>query len=80
MSLLLWYKMVAVCCFIWPLALRLWSVSQAVSLKLEFIDLKKRIYVWPPVSVLLQLMLYCILYGLVLFQKGDFLSRKMFLG
>ena len=23
-------QMVAVCCFVWPLALRLWSVSEAV--------------------------------------------------
>ena len=27
-SLLLWLKMVAVCCFVWPLALRLWSRRQ----------------------------------------------------
>ena len=30
-SLLLWRKMVTVHCFIWPLALRLWSGSEAVS-------------------------------------------------
>ena len=28
-SLLLWHKMVAVHCFVWPLALRLWSDRQA---------------------------------------------------
>ena len=32
-SLLLLHKMVTVHCFIWPLGLRLWSGSQAVSLK-----------------------------------------------
>ena len=30
-SLLLWHKMVAMCCFIWPPALRLWSGRQAGS-------------------------------------------------
>ena len=29
-SLLLWRKMVVVCCFVWPLALRLWLSSEAV--------------------------------------------------
>ena len=29
-SLLLWHKMVAVLCFVWPLALQLWSVRQSV--------------------------------------------------
>ena len=28
-GLLLWHKMVAVHCFVWPLALRLWSVRQS---------------------------------------------------
>ena len=35
-SLLLWRKIVAVCRFVWPLALQLWSVSEAVRLKFEF--------------------------------------------
>ena len=34
--LLLWHKMVAMRCFIWPLALQLWSVRQAVRLKFKF--------------------------------------------
>ena len=29
-SLLLWRKIVAMHCFVWPLGLRLWSVSQTV--------------------------------------------------
>ena len=70
-SLLLWRRMVAVCCFVWPLGLRLWSVSQAVSLKFEFWRFKK-FYIRPPVSILLHLMLYHVLHGLVLFCKGDF--------
>ena len=63
--------MVAVCCFVWPLALQLWSVSEAVRLKFEFL-LFLKLYIRPPVSVLLYLMLFYILYGLVLFCKGDF--------
>ena len=43
-SLLLWCKMVAVCCFVWALGLRLWSVSEAVSLKFEFCRFKKKLY------------------------------------
>ena len=43
-SLLLWRKMVAVHCFVWPLGLRLWSVrqsgSQAVSLNLGIIKIQ----------------------------------------
>ena len=35
-SLLLLPKMVAVCCFVCPLALRLWSGSVAVRLKFKF--------------------------------------------
>ena len=35
-SLLLWHKMVAVHCFVWPLGLRLWSIRQSVSLKFKF--------------------------------------------
>ena len=31
-------------------------------------------YIWPPVSVFLFLMLYLMLYGLILFPKGDFYS------
>ena len=31
-----------------------------------------KINIWPPVSVLLYLMLFYVLYGLVLFRKGDF--------
>ena len=30
-SLLLWHKMVSLCCFVWPLSLRLWSVSNGGS-------------------------------------------------
>ena len=30
-SLLLWHKMVAVCCFVRALGLQLWSVSESVS-------------------------------------------------
>ena len=70
-SLLLWHKMVAVHCFVWPLGLRLWSVSQAVSLKFKFWQFFK-FYIWPPVSVLLYLMLFYVLYGIVVFRKGDF--------
>ena len=69
-SLLLWHKIVAMRCLVWPVALRL--VSKAVSLKFKFRRFKKNIYIWPPVSVLLHLMLFYVLYGLVLFRKGDF--------
>ena len=34
-SLLLWRKMVAVHCFVWHLALRLWPGSEAVRLKFK---------------------------------------------
>ena len=70
-SLLLLHKMVAVHCFVWPLGWRLWSVSQAVSLKFKVLVILK-FCIWPPVSVLLYLMLFYVLYGLVLFHKGDF--------
>ena len=44
-SLLLWHKMVAVRCFIWPLGLQLWSVrqsgSQSVSLKFRVLVIFK---------------------------------------
>ena len=30
-SLLLWHKMVILCCFVWPLSLRLWLVSNGGS-------------------------------------------------
>ena len=43
-SLLLWCKMVAVCCFVWPLALQLWSVSEAVRLKFKFWHVLKILY------------------------------------
>ena len=39
-SLLLWRKMVAVRYFVWPLALQLWSVSQA---KIRVLEFKKHI-------------------------------------
>ena len=71
-SLLLWRKMVAVYCFVWPLGLRLWSRSQAVSLKFKFFLQFLEFCIRPPVSVLLYLMLFYALYGLVLFRKGDF--------
>ena len=61
--------MVAVRCSVWALGLRLWSVSEAV--RQSFGDFFK-IYIRPPVSVLLYLMLFYVLYGLVLFRKGDF--------
>ena len=35
-----------------------------------------KFYIWPPVNVLLYFMLFCILYGLVLFRKGDFSCVK----
>ena len=69
-SLLLWRKMVGVHCFVWPLALRLWSVSQAVQ-NSSFGDFLN-FYIQPTVSVLLYLMLFYALYRLVLFRKGDF--------
>jgi len=28
MSLLLWHKIVAICCFVWSLGLQLWSVGE----------------------------------------------------
>ena len=55
--------------FIWALGLRLWSVSEAVMLKLEILA---KFYIRPPVSVLLYLMLFYVLYGPVLFRKGGF--------
>ena len=70
-SLLLWRKMVAVRCFVWALGLRLWSVSEAVRRKFKFWQFKKKINIQPPASILLYLMLFYVLYGLVLFRKGD---------
>ena len=67
-SLLLWRKMVAVHCFIWPVALRLWSVSGAVRLKFEFWQFKK-IYISATCKCFVA---FDVLYGLVLFRKGDF--------
>ena len=46
-------------------------VSQAVSLKFKVLAIFK-ICNRPPVSILLYLMLFYVLYGLVLFRKGDF--------
>ena len=43
-NLLLWRKMVAMRCFVWPLALQLWSVSEAVRLKFEFWQFLKILY------------------------------------
>ena len=42
--LLLWHKMVTVHRFVWPLALQLWSVRQAVRLKFEFWQYFKILY------------------------------------
>ena len=48
MSLLLWRKMVAVWYFVWPLALQLWSVNEAVCeavrLKFKFWQFLKILY------------------------------------
>ena len=47
--------------------------SEAVRLKLKFLVIFfEKNYIQPPVSVLLYLMLFYVLYGLVLFRKGDF--------
>ena len=66
--------MVTVRYFIWALGLRLWSVSEAVMLKLEFLAIFSKFYIRPPVSVSLYLMLFYVLYGPVLFRKGGFRS------
>ena len=67
-------KMVAVLCLVWPLALQLWSVRQAIRLKFEFWQIF--FLIQPLVSVLLYLMLFYVLHGLVLFHKGDFHGVK----
>ena len=43
-SLLLWHKVVTMRCFVWALGLRLWSGSEAVRLKLEFLAIFKNLY------------------------------------
>ena len=58
-SLLLWHEMMAVRCFIWSLALRLWSDRAKFNL-----DNQQKVYIQPPVNVLLFLMLYFMLKGL----------------
>ena len=73
-SLLLWHKMVATRCFVWPPALRLWSSRHKNS---SFSDFKK-FYIWLCASVFLFLMLYLMLDGLLLFRKGDFSSWMFF--
>ena len=40
-SLLLWRKMVAMRCFVWPVSLRLWAVREAVRLIFELWRFKK---------------------------------------
>ena len=59
-SLLLWRKMVAIRCFIWALALRLWSVRQWV--RWSFGNFIKSLYLEK---------LYLILDGIILLHKGD---------
>ena len=54
-SLLLWCKMVAVCCFVWPLALQLWSVR----LKIQVLVIKKILY---PATVSVSVLLYFMYY------------------
>ena len=57
-------------------------VSQAVSLKFKVLAIFK-FCIWPPVNILLYLVLFYVLYGLVLFHKGDFcqdISRMIFKG
>ena len=46
-------------------------VSEVIRLKFEFRRFLN-FYIWPLVSVLLYLILLYVLYGLVLFPKGDF--------
>ena len=70
-SLLLWRKMVAVRCFVWALGLRLWSVSEAVSLKFEFWRFKKNLHPATCKRFVVFNAVY-VLYRLVLFRKGDF--------
>ena len=63
-SLLLWSKMVTVRCFVQALACDCGqAVSEAVRLNLEF---KKKLYLATCFVV------FYVLYGLVLFRKGDF--------
>ena len=50
-SLLLWHKMAPVHCFIWPLALQLWSLSKAGSDVEQIWGLANRFIIWPPKSV-----------------------------
>ena len=40
--------------------------------KFPVLTIFKKFYIWPPVSVLLFLMLHLMLDGLILFRKGDF--------
>ena len=71
-SLLLWRNMVAMRYFVWPLALRLWSVSEAVRLKFEFWQFLKILY---PTTCKC-FVAFDALYGLVLFLKSDFCRVK----
>ena len=71
-SLLLWRKMVAMHCFVWPPSLQLWSGRQAgrqaggragrqtgrLVDKIQIFVLFQEFYIQPPVSVFLFLMLY----------------------
>ena len=76
-SLLLWHKMVVVHCFIWPLALQLWSDRPGQAGRLNFGDFLKILY--PAVlSFFLFLMLYLMLDGLILFLNGDFCCIRCF--
>jgi len=52
-----WHKMVAMCHFVWPPGLRLWSVSEWVSETLGFSDFEK-FYTWLPESDFLFLILH----------------------
>ena len=65
--------MMTMCCFVWALGLRLWSGSEA---KIGILVIFLKIYIRPPVSVLFYLILFYILYGLLLFRKGDFRHVK----
>ena len=62
--------MVAVHCFVWPLGLRLWSGGQAVSLKFKVLAIFKILY--PATCKRFVVFNAVLLYGLVLFRKGDF--------
>ena len=49
-SLLLWCKLVTMCCFVWALGLRLWSVSET---KFQVLEIFLKFYIQSPVNVFL---------------------------